>query len=107
MMDFLSDVFEFEVDSISDSIQRGTLFIKLLESAGPVSGESNSGIIFSFKVNSDFELKEIMDKYNFFLYRKSSPTPNLEKCEITQDDSKKVLTISDVDKRLWRFELEV
>ena len=109
MMDFLSDVFEFEVDSVSDSIQRGSLFLKLFE-LDPLESKKldnrNSGIIFSFKVKSEQELKEIMSKYNFFLYRKSNSKNISEKLELSQTETKKVLTISDIDQRLWQFEYE-
>ena len=109
MMDFLSDVFEFDVDSVFDSIHRGPLNLKIFDSdSGGVSHSenTNNGIIFSFKVKSEHELKEIMSKYNFFLYRKSNSNEISETLELMQIDSKKVLTISDIDQRLWRFEFE-
>ena len=109
MMDFLSDVFEFDVDSVYDSIHRGPLNLKIFESAPGLvqnSENNNNGIIFSFKVKSEQELKEIMSKYNFFLYRKSNSKDICETLELLQTDSKKVLTISDIDQRLWRFEFE-
>ncbi|MDO9181034.1 MAG: hypothetical protein Q7U04_01435 [Bacteriovorax sp.] len=109
MMDFLSDVFEFEVDAISDSVQRGPLFFKLfeLEPQTPVIHNSpNNGVIFSFKVKSEQALKEIMSKYNFFLYRKSNANAIVEKLELFQSETTKILTISDIDQRLWRFEYD-
>lgn len=106
MMDFLSDVFEFDVDSISDSVHRGPLYLKLCVLESPADNHSNSGIVFSFKVKSEQELKEIVSKYNFFLYRKSGPGASCEKLDLVQIDKKKILTISDVDQRLWRFEFE-
>lgn len=112
MMDFLSDVFEFDVDSLTDSIQRGPLYIKLCERPKAVMDENtpmndqDAGIVFSFKVKSEQELKEIMSKYNFFLYRKATPTQSSEKLDLFQSDKKKILTISDIDQRLWRFEFE-
>ncbi len=108
MMDFLSDVFEFDVDSISDSIHRGPLNLKLcaLEPHAISNVSLNSNIVFSFKVNSEIELKEIMSKYNFFLYRKSTSSEMTEKLDLFQSEQKKVLTISDIDQRQWRFELE-
>jgi hypothetical protein len=104
MMDFLCDVFEFEVDSVSESVQRGPLFFKLCELSNPPEGLSNQGVVFSFKVKSELELKEIMSKYNFFLYRKSQ-TNIQEKIELIQNELQTTLTISDIDQRLWRFEL--
>lgn len=109
MMDFLSDVFEFEVDCVSDSVHRGPLFFKLFElepGSGTNVAVNPNGVIFSFKVKSEQELKEIMSKYNFFLYRKSNSHNIAEKLELIQTDNKKVLSISDVDQRLWRFEFE-
>lgn len=106
MMDFLSDVFEFDVDSVSDCIHRGPLFLKLCELAPSEENQNSKGIVFSFKVKSELELKEIMSKYNFFLYRKSQPLSLQEKIELVQSEKKTTLTISDIDHRLWRFELE-
>lgn len=109
MMDFLSDVFEFEVDCVSDCVQRGYLYLKIFElEPGNSFNEAfnNNGVVFSFKVKSEQELKEIMSKYNFFLYRKSNTYNIAEKLELIQNGTKKVLTISDIDQRLWRFEFE-
>lgn len=107
MMDFLSDVFEFDVDSISDSVFRGPLFFKLIEEKSRHEQfAQNNSIIFSFKVKSELELKEIMSKYNFFLYRKTSSTEMTEKLDLVQNENTKVLTISDIDQRLWRFEFD-
>lgn len=108
MMDFLSDVFEFDVDCVQDTVHKGTLYFKLLnlEADDNVLVGNNSGVVFSFKVKSEQELKEIMSKYNFFLYRKSNSHHILENIEFLEIDSKKILTISDIDQRRWRFEFE-
>ncbi|MGZ3787817.1 MAG: hypothetical protein ACXVLQ_04800 [Bacteriovorax sp.] len=106
MMDFLSDVFEFEVDAVSESICRGPLFIKLCQLGPHLDPPGKSGIVFSFVVKSEMELKEIMSKYNFFLYRKASAPNTLEKIELSQNENKTTLTIVDIDQRLWRFECE-
>lgn len=106
MMDFLSDVFEFEVDCLSDSVYRGPLIFKLCEREVPSVDLVDSSTVFSFKVKSEQELKEIMSKYNFFLYRKNSPHALTERLDLVQTDNKKVLTIADIDQRLWRFEFE-
>jgi hypothetical protein len=106
MMDFLSDVFEFEVDTVSDSVYRGPLFLKLCEEAGASYPQS---IVFSFRVKSEDELKEIMSKYNFFLYRKARRPEDsfeLEKVNLETSERKTVLTLTDIDQRRWRFELE-
>lgn len=106
MLDLLSDVFEFDVDTTSDSIHLGPLFLKLCEKEPSLENINNNGIIFSFKVKSDHELREIMNKYNFFLYRKSEISKVQEKIELRQSEDKTTLTISDLDQRLWRFELD-
>jgi hypothetical protein len=108
MLDFLSDVFEFDVDSTNDSVQNGPLNIKIMEqtSLDDSNNTKNNGIIFSFKVSSELKLKEIMSKYNFFLYRKSNLSTVVEKLELLQTKTKKILTISDIDQRLWRFEYD-
>lgn len=107
MMDFLSDVFEFDVDSVSDSVQRGPLTLKLCPLESPAHEQNRSSVVFSFTVKSEQELKEIMSKYNFFLYRKSAPSLTVEKLDLIQNEQKKVLTISDIDQRLWRFEFDM
>jgi hypothetical protein len=106
MLDFLSDVFEFDVDSACDSVQSGPLNIKIMEQTTAPVANNNNGIIFSFKVSSEQKLKEIMSKYNFFLYRKSNLSSVVEKLELLQTQTKKILTISDIDQRLWRFEYD-
>lgn len=106
MMDFLSDVFEFDVDSVSDSVHRGPLYLKLCEHSSPDEFARNKGIVFSFKVSSVDEIKEIMSKYNFFLYRKTRGSYEPEKLELDQTDRKTTLTLTDIDQRLWRFELD-
>ncbi len=106
MMDFLSDVFEFDVDSVSDSVQRGPLSLKLCEQNAVDEFSRNKGIVFSFKVRSEDELREIMSKYNFFLYRKAQGPYDLEKVELQKSDRFTTLTLTDIDQRLWRFELD-
>ncbi len=106
MMDFLSDVFEFDVDSIDESIQRGPLSLKLCSNNSSNPPVNQCNIIFSFKVKSENELKEIISKYNFFLYRKSLVANFGESIEFNETENRKILTISDIDQRLWRFELD-
>jgi hypothetical protein len=106
MMDFLSDVLEFDVDSINDIIKRGPLSLKLCEyeNLETTTHHDHATIAFSFKVKGEDELKEIMSKYNFFLYRKSAINHSVEKLDLVQNDENKILTISDIDQRLWQFE---
>ncbi|MBP9680417.1 MAG: hypothetical protein KBD76_03345 [Bacteriovorax sp.] len=106
MMDFLSDVFEFDVDAILDSVQRGPLYLKFIQIEPEKElNRLDSGIVFTFRVKSEDELKEMMSKYNFFLYRKSQGPKVSESLKLIQDDNRTVLSIIDIDQRQWRFEL--
>ena len=106
MMDFLSDVLEFDADSVADSVHRDSLFLKIIndESQKVISHSDRADIIFSFKVKNETDLKEIISKYNFFLYRKSALNQSVEKLDLIQSNTNKILTISDIDHRLWQFE---
>lgn len=108
MMDFLSDVFEFDVDLEDECVQRGPLLLKLCQEKEKTEAGAK-GIVFSFKVKSEDEIKEIMSKLNFFLYRKNRGPEDqydLEKVELEKTDNSTVLTLTDIDQRLWRFELQ-
>ncbi len=110
MMDFLSDVFEFDVDSVTDNVFRDSLSLKLFEIKEKIPYQANIGslgVIFSFKVKSELELKEIMSKYNFFLYRKNQILTRTEKLELVQNERQKILTITDIDQRVWRFVFDI
>lgn len=114
MLDFLSDVFEFDVDSEFGKVSRGPLHLKIFEktfedspsACGSKLENKNNGLIFSFKVQNEQELKEIISKYNFFLYRKSNSKELVEKLELSQTKFEKILTIFDIDQRQWRFHYE-
>ena len=106
MVDFLSDVFEFDVDVAHDDVFQGRLFLRLCqleESAINKVSESNKGIVFSFIVKSEQELKAIVNKFNFFIYRRSNSSLS-EKIELSENETDKILTITDIDQRLWRFQ---
>ena len=67
MMDFLSDVFEFDVDSENDLVENGALFLKLIELKDQEKENfKSSGIKFAFKLKNPDQLKEILNKFNFF-----------------------------------------
>lgn len=103
MMDFLSDVFEFDVDPEEDLVLNGQLNLKLVELPEPEKENFQSpGIKFAFKINHPDEIKKIVSKYNFFLYRKSD---SLYKEVICGQDNKE-LTIKDIDGRIWQFNVE-
>ena len=104
MMDFLSDVFEFDVDPEQDLVYNGPLHLKLVEL--PKSQKENFqslGIKFAFKTKSTSDLEEIVNKCNFFIYRKEDKTLMEEVCP---QDQEKILSIKDIDGRIWQFEVE-
>jgi len=47
-----------------------------------------------------------MSKYNFFLYRKTQGPYELEKVDLEKSERTTTLTLTDIDQRLWRFELD-
>lgn len=105
MMDFLSDVFEFEVDSEEDIVTSGQLHLKLIElPSSEKQGFHTSGVTFLFKIKESSQLEEILSKYNFFLYRKEDKTYSEEICQ--SPNSNKSLSIKDIDGRIWQFDVE-
>jgi hypothetical protein len=103
MMDFLSDVFEFEVNSVEDVIHNGAFNLRLIElPVGEKENFQSSGVRFAFKLKDPKEMSEIINKYNFFLYRKS---PLLKKEEICIIEATQLL-IKDIDGRIWQFDVE-
>ena len=107
MMDFLCDVFEFEVDVKNDTVSNGNLYLKLVEFEKKYREEFKStGIVFAFKLKDPDQLKEIINKYNFFIYRKSSVDHSTEAWQVDQKEHGKSLSIKDIDGRTWRFDFE-
>lgn len=105
MMDFLSDVFEFEVDPEEDLIFNQGFNLKLVEVGEEERGHfQSSGIKFAFKLKDKSQIKEILSKYNFFLYRKSDQNKSEE--IIFQSETGEVLVIRDIDGRIWQFNVE-
>lgn len=105
MMDFLSDVFEFDVDVKNDTVSSGNLFLKLIE-ANDQEEFKSTGIVFAFKIKNPEQLKEILNKYNFFLYRKSPVRQSLEAAQLDVLDHGESLSVKDIDGRTWRFDFE-
>lgn len=104
MMDFLSDVFEFDVDPEQDLVFNGPLQLKLVEL--PASQKENFqslGIKFAFKTKNTEELEEIVNKCNFFIYRKEDKSLSEVVCPQEQIES---LSIKDIDGRIWQFDVE-
>ena len=107
MMDFLSDVFEFDVDPEQDLVSNGALNLKLVEVKTCQKEDfQSSGIKFAFKLKSVEQIKEIMSKYNFFLYRKEDKSHTEEICTPTEGDDQRSLSIKDIDGRVWQFDVE-
>lgn len=107
MMDFLSDVFEFDVDPEQDLVLNGPLHLKLVEL--PESQKENFqslGIKFAFKIKDASELEEIVNKCNFFIYRKEDKTLCEEVCPQDSELNEKTLSIKDIDGRIWQFDVE-
>jgi hypothetical protein len=105
MLDFLSDVFEFDVDVNNDTVSSGNLFLKLIESNNQEEFKS-TGIVFAFKLKTSEQLSEILNKYNFFLYRKSPVEQSLEAVELDVNENGESLSVKDIDGRTWRFDFE-
>ncbi|MBC7712906.1 MAG: hypothetical protein H7177_06185 [Rhizobacter sp.] len=106
MMDFLSDVFEFDVDPEQDLVTSGALNIKLVElHQDEKKGFHTTGVTFAFKLKNIDDIKEIVNKYNFFLYRKEDKTYSEEICNMDQPNEKS-LSIKDIDGRVWQFDVE-
>lgn len=107
MMDFLSDVFEFNVDSERDLVTNGGLHLKLIELPEEEKPNFQSlGIKFAFKIKSREQIKEIINKCNFFIYRKSDTHQHLEHNEVITKDESDHVTIKDIDGRVWQFDVE-
>jgi hypothetical protein len=104
MLDFLSDVLEFNIDQENNFVSHGAFIFQLYEGA-LLKKNSDPGLEFNFFVKSEEELQEILRKYHFFLYRKPAATALKEKIRFTDENQKKTLIIEDIDRRLWRFEL--
>lgn len=101
MLDFLSDVLEFDVDQNTDSVTHGPFIFQVVSEGRTAS----TGVEFSFFLKTEEDLEEILRKYHFFHYRKPVTDLLKEKIELKEIDLKKILTIEDIDQRKWRFEL--
>ncbi len=110
LIDFLSDVFEFEVDTELDIVTGGSLNLKIEEiSKNALSDASHlgtfaNGVAFSFELKNEEELSEIVKKYNFFQYRNHEHNAKSEKLSVSK---KSELTIFDLDGREWRFKARI
>ncbi len=103
MMDFLCDVFEFDVDTENDTITKGPLSLKII-SAPKDEVALPQGITFAFLVKGKDQIQEILNKYNFFLYRKSQD-PHQKNLKFEEKGLDQGLLIKDFDGRNWKFDL--
>lgn len=107
MMDFLSDVFEFEVDPEQDLVFNGPLRLKLVELPAEQKENFQSlGIKFAFKIKNIDEIEEIVNKCNFFIYRKEDKTLMEKICPQSAESSHETVSIKDIDGRIWQFDVE-
>lgn len=101
MLDFLSDVFEFDVDTESDIVNLGHFGLKLVDSS---KNPESTGVTFAFQLREKNQLEEIKSKFDFFIYRKSQD-PNSDRFTFVEECHESMLQILDFDGRTWRFEL--
>jgi len=107
MLGLLLYVFEFGVVADQDLVFNGPLHLKLVEL--PTDQKENFqslGIKFAFKIKNSDELEEIVNKCNFFIYRKEDKTLMEKICPQTSDASRETLSIKDIDGRIWQFDVE-
>lgn len=110
MLNFLSDVFEFEIDEQDFLVSHPRLLFRVEEASGQnLSADQNfltiPQILFNFHLKTEDELNEIVNKFNFFQYRRSE-SMHQEKMEIIETDKCKTLLIYDIDLRPWRFDFK-
>jgi hypothetical protein len=108
MLNFLSDVFEFEVNENDYTVIHHDLAFKILSiDANRFSKTStnDSTVEFTFNLHSQTDFDEIIKKYNFFQYRRG-PSEISEKLEIIDEPEQAILMIQDIDHRPWRFEFK-
>ena len=108
MVDFLSDVFEFEFNSELDTVHNGLFSIKIEFSQDRLD---DSHIKFHFKCRDVHHLKDIIQKFEFFSYRKEierneSFFEKIVKIEIDELRLFGELSIIDIDGRTWNFSTE-
>jgi hypothetical protein len=107
MMDFFSDVLEFEVDTEQDMVSTGPLNLKIIELTKiEKKGFQTNGVTFAFKLKNKEQILEILNKYKFFIYRKEDKTYEEEICNLADSNLEKSLSIKDIDGRVWKFDVE-
>lgn len=115
LMDFLCDVFDFEVDSVKDCVKAGNLLFKIINSPMKyedfcdLSSREFLSMKFNFVLKNKEDLQEIKNKFKFYLYRRNA----LEAMGASQlkeeiyssfdHENECELVLKDVDQRLWSF----
>lgn len=105
MLNFLSDVFEFEVNEADYLVSVGSMsdfFSFRIENTTPAPHSSISPIEFNFKLPSIIDLEELESKFNFFIYRRNEPEL-FEEMAKSENDQEVSIIFYDIDKRPWRF----
>ena len=102
MLNFMSDVFEFEVNNKDYSVHCGGLFFQIENNQDNIEQIADNRVMFSFRIDSEDELDEIINKYNFFRYRREG-SAFLENVEVGESSLEKFVIIYDLDARPWKF----
>lgn len=105
MLNFLSDVFEFEVNEADFSVSIGSISDSVsfkIENQYLDQHQSISPIEFNFRLDSIFDLKELENKFNFFIYRRNEPGL-FEEMSKSEGEKEVSIVFYDIDRRPWRF----
>lgn len=116
MMDFLTEVLDFEIDFDRDEIYLTTFRFKINEDENLIdhfflekgSGAIIENSIFVFKVDHKDDLSTIERKFNFFQYRKECGKREFSQFFLEKESfegNEIGLTIRDIDRRVWRVVL--
>ncbi len=103
MLGLLSDVFEFELNFSSEEetfINANGIRYTLKECSN--HNERLPQVEFCFNVSDPKEIEELLEKYNFFTYRRPN-YPKVEKISHNESSDDAILSIEDIDGRVWKF----
>lgn len=98
----MSDVFEFEVNNKDYSVHCGGLYFQIENNEQNLNQATDNRVMFSFRIDSLDELDEIINKYNFFRYRREGSAFS-ENFENGENEIEKYVIIYDLDARPWKF----
>jgi hypothetical protein len=105
MLNFLSDVFEFEVNEADFSVSIGSISDSVsfkIENQYHDPRQTISPIEFNFRLDSVIDLKELENKFNFFIYRRNEPGL-FEEMSKSEGEKEVSIVFYDIDRRPWRF----